>query len=385
MTGRERLMTTLRHQEPDRVPFDLGGTVDTGIHNEAYRHLVKLLGFETNQISICEHLQQIAFVEPLIKDRLKIDTTGIFLTSASKVWDIRPQEEEKYWTFVDPFGVKWGMPKNKGLYFDILQHPLAGTVTLDDILKWPFPDPADPQFINALAQAVETAKSSSNAIVLAACDAGVLERALWLRGFKDFFSDLLVRPSLALALLDRLTEAHIVYWEAILPLVGNAVQVVVEADDLGMQDRLLISPDLYREKIKPRHRRIFRTIQKMTTQEVHIFFHSCGSIKELIVDFIEIGVNILNPIQVSSKNMNTIDLKREFGDALSFWGGGVDTQHVLPHGSPQQVKDEVQRRIEDLAPGGGFVFSAVHNIQADVPPENIMAMWEALQEYGVYC
>ena len=160
--------------------------------------------------------------------------------------------------------------------------------------------------------------------------------------------------------------------------------MVVEADDLGTQERPLISPDLYRKRIKPRHRRIFETIRKASAHKVFIFFHSCGSIRELIGDLIEIGVDALNPVQVSAKGMDTKRLKAEFGGELCFWGGGVDTQRVLPYGSPRQVKDEVRRRIEDLAPGGGFVFSAVHNIQADVPPENIMAMWEALQEYGVY-
>ncbi len=384
MTGRERVLTALAHREPDRVPLDLGGTVDTGIHKDAYRALADRLGIETGPLSICEHLQQIALVEEKVKNRLAVDTQGVFISSIPGGSELQLHEEARHWTFVDPFGIKWGMPKRRGLYFDILEHPLREIRTPAEIRDWPLPDPAAPEFVNPLAEAVKRAAAGSRAVVLAAPDAGILERALWLRGFKELFTDLLLRPELALSLLDRLTDLHIAYWEALLPLVRGSVQVVVEADDLGTQERLLISPKLYREHIKPRHRRVFETIRRASENEVHIFLHSCGSITEVIPDLVEIGVDALNPVQVSAAGMDTRWLKKEFGNTLTFWGAGVDTQRVLPHGSPQEVRDEVRRRIDDLAPGGGFVFSAVHNIQADVPPENIIAMCEALQECGMY-
>jgi uroporphyrinogen decarboxylase len=161
------------------------------------------------------------------------------------------------------------------------------------------------------------------------------------------------------------------------------VDVVVEADDLGTQDRPLLNPDIYRSFIKPRHKEIIDVI-KAAKKDVSVFFHSCGAIREFIPDMIEIGVDALNPVQVSADGMDTKELKQEFGEEIAFWGGGVDTQNVLPNGSQREVRQEVKKRIDDLAPGGGFVFSAVHNIQADVPPENIVAMWETLQEYGSY-
>lgn len=165
--------------------------------------------------------------------------------------------------------------------------------------------------------------------------------------------------------------------------LGKYCVVVGEADDLGVQDTTAISPEMYRKYVKPRHKKLFSHIKKLSPH-CYIFLHSCGSVYDVISDLIEVGVDILNPVQVSAAKMDTRKLKKEFGKDLTFWGGGVDTQDILPHRSPQQVKDEVRRRIDDLAPGGGFVFATMHNIQDDVPPENIMAMWEILREYGVY-
>jgi uroporphyrinogen decarboxylase len=165
--------------------------------------------------------------------------------------------------------------------------------------------------------------------------------------------------------------------------VGDLVDVAVEYDDLGWQSGLLVSAEMYRRYVKPRHKELFNFIKARS--HAAVFLHTCGAVYELIPDFIETGVDILNPLQVSAAGMgDTRRLKQEFGDKLTFWGGGVDTQGVLPGGTPEEVKDEVKRRIADLAPGGGFVFSAVHNIQPDVPPENTMAMWEAWKEYGAY-
>jgi uroporphyrinogen decarboxylase len=174
------------------------------------------------------------------------------------------------------------------------------------------------------------------------------------------------------------------YWQKALQTVGRNVMIVSEADDLASQNALLCSPAMYRRFIKPRHARLFAFIKSQAQVPVQIFYHSCGAVAPLIGDLIESGVDILNPVQVSAVGMDTRELKRLFGRDLTFYGGGVDTQQVLPRGTPAQVRDEVHRRLDDLAPGGGFIFNTVHNIQADVPAENILAMWEALQEYGIY-
>ena len=186
------------------------------------------------------------------------------------------------------------------------------------------------------------------------------------------------------ALLDIIMEVKMTYWARALELVGTNVMIVSEADDLASQDRCLISPALYRKLIKPRHTKLFSFIKKHAQVPVKIFYHSCGAVAPLVPDLIESGIDILNPVQVSAAGMDTKTLKQNFGRDLTFYGGGVDTQKILPRGTPQQVRDEVKRRLDDLAPGGGFIFNPVHNIQADVPPENILAMWETVREYGVY-
>ena len=172
------------------------------------------------------------------------------------------------------------------------------------------------------------------------------------------------------------------YWEIALAEAGEHVDVVNEADDFAGQFRMLISPAMYRKIVKPLHKELFDFIHART--KAKLFFHSCGAIRPVIGDLIEIGVDILNPVQVSATGMDSAELKREFGKDITFWGGGVDTQRVLGDGTPEDVRTDTRKRIEDLAPGGGFVFATVHNIQGNVPAENIMAMWEALQEFGVY-
>ena len=193
--------------------------------------------------------------------------------------------------------------------------------------------------------------------------------------------DMIANPKLTTAIMDKMLEFYISFWGEMLPIVGPYVQVIKLGDDLGMQSGPLISPDLFRSMIKPRERELIAFIKKRT--DAKIFFHSCGSIYEFIPDLIEIGVDVLNPIQVSAKDMDTKRLKQEFGDRLAFWGA-VDTQQVLPFGSPEDVVAEVKKRIGDLAPGGGYILSSVHNIQAKVPPENIETMFDAALRYGEY-
>jgi uroporphyrinogen decarboxylase len=172
------------------------------------------------------------------------------------------------------------------------------------------------------------------------------------------------------------------YWERALPEVGEYVDVMMLGDDFAGQDRLLMSPRTWRKLIKPRLKALFDFMHSKSNAK--LFLHSCGAVREIIPDLIEIGLDILNPVQVSAVGMDTAELKQEYGKDLVFWGGGVDTQNILPHGTPEQVRDEVRRRLDDLMPGGGLVFTPVHNIQSDVPAENLLTMWETLREHGRY-
>jgi uroporphyrinogen decarboxylase len=200
-----------------------------------------------------------------------------------------------------------------------------------------------------------------------------------MRGYEDGYIDMVAKPNLAARIMDRILELKLGYWERVFAELGDVVDVAGESEDLGSQTGLLFSPAVYRALVKPRQAELFSFIHSRSRARVSL--HSCGAIRQLIPELIEVGVDILNPVQVSAAGMDTAELKREFGRELTFWGGGVDTQVVLAAGSPAQVRDEVRRRIDDLREGGGFVFAAVHNIQPDVPAENVVAMWDALREH----
>jgi uroporphyrinogen decarboxylase len=212
--------------------------------------------------------------------------------------------------------------------------------------------------------------------------AGFMEITAWMRGFADYFADLAGNPELVGYLMDKVIDLKLQYWEIALPLVGDYVDVVQEADDFSGQFKMLFSPRTFRAMMTPRQKYLFGRIKELTNAK--IFFHSCGAVRKVIPDLIENGIDILNPVQISATGMDPFELKREFGKDLTFWGGGVDTQRVLGDGTPQDVRDDVKRNIEALAKDGGFIFAAVHNIQGNVPPENVIAMVDALHEFGSY-
>lgn len=383
-TGRKRVEFAINHREPDKVPFDLGGTILTGIHRVAYIRLRKYLGLPEAEIEIEDPFQQLAKVHEDVKQRLKVDVWGV---NPSAPPESAPKQkiEDGYSKITDEWGIEWWMPIDGGFYHDMRKHPLEHINTVAELKKYKFPDPEHPaRFQNMAEKADELMNKRQLAYVLGRNAAGIFEVALWLRGFENFFCDMIENPAFAEALLDTICEIKMKYWAKALQTVGKNVMIVSEADDLASQNRCFISLEMYRKFLKPRHSRLFSFIKKSAQVPVKIFFHSCGAVRPLIPDLIEAGVDILNPVQVSAAGMDTRELKKEFGKDIVFYGGGVDTQYILPQGNTARVKDEVKRRIDDLAPGGGFIFATVHNIQADVPPQNIMAMWEALQEYGVY-
>jgi uroporphyrinogen decarboxylase len=383
-TSRGRVEAALNHQEADRVPYDLGGTILTGIHHVAYRRLCKHLGIAPADVAMEDPIQQLARVDDQVKQRLEVDIYGVNPAKPRGIGQ-PPWSEGGYDKILDEWGIEWWKPQEGGFYYDMRRHPLAETDRVEDLARYRFPDPLDPGRYEGMAQrAGELLNQKQVAYVLGRNAPGIFEVALWMRGFENFYCDMVANQRFAEALLDIIMEVKMTYWAKALDLVGPNVMIVSEADDLASQDRCLVNPTLYRKLIKPRHAKLFSFIKQHAQVPVKIFYHSCGAIAQLIPDLIESGIDILNPVQVSALGMNTKELKRAFGKDITFYGGGVDTQHVLPHGTPQQVRDEVKRRIDDLAPGGGFIFNTVHNIQADVPAENIMAMWETLREYGVY-
>ena len=380
---RDRLLTALDHHEPDRVPLDLGSTHVTGIALAAYRRLASHLGVDESPPLVVDDIQQIALPYDRLLEQLGVDTRGLFPVTGNNI-RVPLVEVGSDWEYRDEWGLVHRMPRDRGLYFTLVESPLRGPAPDARALsRYTWPSAAEPSRIAGLAERARTCRQAGYCVVLKGFCAGLCEVACRLRGMESFLCDLVSDPAAAGGLLDRLLELKAAFWEMALPVLAPHVDVVLEADDYGTQDSQLVSPHVFRELFKPRLAELCRVI-KALAPGAKLLFHSCGSIRPIIPDLIEIGVDILNPIHTRAAGMEPIGLKRDFGDALCFWGGGVDTQHVLPFGTPGEVRDDVRRNIDALAPGGGYVFSTVHNIQADVPPVNVMAMYEALAEAGVY-
>lgn len=380
MNRRERVLTALEHREPDRIPFDLGSTKVTGITRNAYLNLVRHLGEEMGTFEFFDVTQQLAMVEERILRRLEVDTRGLMPNVVRKNPHI--EDQGGYRSFADEWGMSWAMPK-EGLYFDLVKSPLAGDITEKDIEDFPWPDPTDESLLDGLREKAERWHQEGYAIILESVCAGIFEMSCRVRGYEQFYMDLALNPRLACMLLDRFVELKLQFYTVAAEELGGYVQFIREGDDLAGQESLLISPDSYRKYIKPRHAELFRAQREMFSQPFYVFFHSDGAIYDLIPDFIELGIDILNPVQVSAEGMNTRRLKQEFGRDLVFWGGAIDPQ-AFARSSPEDVKRDVKRGIEDLAPGGGFIFGTIHNIQDDVSPENIVAMWETFRETREY-
>jgi uroporphyrinogen decarboxylase len=383
MNSRERLLAALDHREPDRVPFDLGSTQVTGIHRLAYHDLRRALGLPPVEARLCDSIQGLALPDDDLIERLGVDVRGLFPLNSHN-WNVIEQDAGDYWTYHDEWGITHHRPKPDGLYYSIVQVPLSNPgVSIQDIEAHAWPDMADPQRITGLRDLAERYRAAGYAVVLKAPFAGIFEMSQRIVGMESCLIMMASDAKRAAALFDKILELKLAFWEMALPQLADVIDVVTEADDYGTQTSQLISPRMFRQQLKPRLAVLFERIKQLAPNAWR-FFHSCGSVRPLIPDFIEIGVQILNPVHVRADGMDPTALKRDFGDALVFWGGGVDTQGVLPTGTPREVKDDVRRNVEALAPGGGFVFNTVHNIQADVPPENVIAMWEALREYGGY-
>ncbi len=382
MKPRDRVMQALNHQEPDRIPIDLGATIVTSITNRTYLELEKQLGLPVEEIKVLDYVQQLPYVSEALMRRFDVDFRMVQLPAATTA-GMEIFEEGDYYAFFDRWGSKLHMPKVGGFYFDWVDFPIKeATMEALDAYHWPRPDS---QEVNAqLGQlAKQLYENSDYALVgSAVIGGGIFEQPARVMGLQNFLMALITEPAFADRLMETITDIYIESCNCYLDYVGPYIQVFTYWDDVAGQNGWLIRPEMYRKMIKPKQKRLVEAIKKKTNAK--LFYHSCGATRDLIPDLIEIGFDILNPVQVSAKGMDTKELKDQFGRDIVFWGGGVDTQHILPFGKPQEVVDEVKRRIDDLAPGGGFVFAAVHNIQALVPPENIVAAFDTALEYGKY-
>jgi len=379
VTPRERLLHTLNHREPDAVPVDLGATATSTITRHAYMRLREYLGLPKAEPAILSFTAQSVQPHADLLELLRIDTRGV-KPGGSSTFKGQVTVEGEYEFFFDEAGIGSRRPREGGLYFDFFHHPLREKEA-SEVLAWPFPAGDDPGRIRGLREECLALREAGYPVILSqSIGRGILHQGTALFGFEDYFTRLYQEPGLIDQVSERILQTKIAFYDSVLSEVGDLLDVVTEADDLGTQRGPFISPETYRTRIKPLQARLFAEIRRRAPH-IKIFYHSCGSVVEFIPDLIEIGVDALNPIQVSAAGMDPEVLKREYGKDICFWGGGIDTQQMLPRGTPEQVRDEVRRRMDVWLTGGGYVFATVHNIQADVPPENVEAMFEALDEF----
>jgi uroporphyrinogen decarboxylase len=380
MTPRERVAAALAHGEPDRIPIDLGSTLVTSITTAAYLPLRKHLGLPAEAVTIFEQTQQLPYLAEDLLRRFEVDTRVVALPR-ERAFKPALLDDGEYWAWIDPWGARLRMPKAGGLYFDWVGHPLR-EVTVEAVraYRWPEFDPAE-DLAAVRDEAIRLRRDTDYALVGSAnLGSGIFEQACQMAGMETFMMAMLMDRPAAELLLDGITDFLIEEASRHLDQVGEFLDVYQYGDDVATQESWMISPDSYVTLIKPRQRRLFDAIKAKT--DAKLMYHGCGAVFELIPHLIEIGVDILNPVQVSARGMDSGRLKATYGRDIVFWGGGVDTQHVLPFGSVDDVRAEVSQRISDLAPGGGFVFAPVHNIQALVPPENIEAAFDTALHFG---
>lgn len=375
LSSRDRVLLALNREEPDRVPLFIGTSGATTVLGPGYERLRSYLGVAGRPARWLSRPLQYTWMEEEVLVRLGSDGRAIAPGPAGST--LRRDVSED--CLIDEWGVTW-QRRPGSLYFEVADPPLR-RATLDDLERYPWPDLAAPCRFAGLADRAKAIQEAGYATVLLS-GVTLFEQAYLMRGIDALLTDLALDPDFFTALLVKIKSLVMPYVGEILRHAGRFIDVIVTGDDLGMTAGPMMSPQSYRRLIKPHQAEVLAAIRENTAGKV--FFHSCGDVYALLGDLVEIGVDLLNPVQVSAGEMDdTARLKREFGDRLSFCGA-IDTRWVLPHGTPDDVRKEVRRRIRDLAPGGGYVAAAVHCIQPDVPPENIVAMCDEVAKAGRY-
>ena len=411
MTPRERVLAAIAHREPDRVPVDLGATPSSGISAIAYGNLKRHLGLAGDPPRVYDVVQQLAQPEDAVLDRFGVDVLDVgraFNTQPADWYDVtlvdgQPAQYPAWFrpearadgSFVARAGdgVEIARMPASGTFFDQACFPwldgypsdfgglddAMGRVLWSTLVHSPWDHASAPGFWDTLRERALALRATSDRALMLVIGCNLFEWGTFLRRIDNFLMDLVVESARVEALLDALMEKHLEALARACRAVGDVVDIVRFGDDLGTNGGPFMAPALYRRYFKPRHAQLCAYVHRHTPLKT--FLHSCGSIRSLLPDLIEAGFDVINPVQTSCRDMEPERLKADFGRDICFWGGGCDTRQVLPTASPSEVKDHVRRRLELLAPGGGFVFNTVHNILPDVPPGNIVAMYEALEEF----
>lgn len=385
MNSRDRIFKALNFEEADRVPFDLAATTWSGITNTAYQNYLEHTGRAAEEPDWSDVIQQIVVPSEEVLQEMGADVRGVFpLTSHN--WDVYSKLNDRgtYYEYVDEWDLTYHFPK-QGYWFSLAKSPME-TVDFSKegvVDQGTWPDAGDVRRWEGLREQALEHRANEKIVFTKSLFAGLFEMHQRIRGMQNAMLDPFLFSENSDRLVGKLADLKIEFWDEALDQIGDEVDIVGEGDDYGTQQSQLIAPDQFREHYMPHFFRVLKFI-KTKKPGIRIMFHSCGNVRPIIPDLIEMGVDILNPVHVTATGMDPVRLKKDFGKDIVFWGGGVDTQHILPSGTPEQVKENVKHNIEALAPGGGFVFNTIHNIQAEVPPQNILAMLEALKEYGKY-
>jgi uroporphyrinogen decarboxylase len=409
LTSRERVMMAVNHRQPDRVPIDLGGHRSSGMMAIAYHQLKQALGIHTGNIYVYDLIQQLAIIEPAVLDRFGVDTVelgrGFALDAADWAdWTlpdgtpckipafIHPVREGKDWRLYHADGTLLGIQKEGCLYFEQTSFPYMDsdearfddlTTPLDHVM-WsaigspPAPIGYDADGLAKLAAGAKAFRASTDRAILGLFGGNFLEIGQFLFRNDNFFRLLAGDRPRAHRFLDKLLEIHLHNLTKFLSAVGPYIDIIVFGDDLGMQTGPQISPRMYREYFQPREKIMWETAKRLA--DVKVMLHSCGGLYPLLPGLIEAGLDILQPVQTTCRDMEPERLKAEFGRDLCLWGGGCNTRDVLPSATTEQVAADVHARVSVFAPGGGFVFQQIHNIMADVPPQNVIAMLDTVRE-----
>jgi uroporphyrinogen decarboxylase len=362
------MVAALEHRQPDRVPMDLGTARFTGMVKGACVRLCEHLGAGAPGPPV-DRMQQVVEVPEEVLLRLDVDARAFCHGAPDGGGDVELGDGR----YRDEWGVERMQPPGCH-YYEMRSHPLAGDIAAADIARYPMPDPTDPGRVRGIRERASRLRAETDFAVMFNARFNLVHQTQYLRGFADWFMDLAQDHALFHCLMQAVVENLLEMNRRALAEVGDLIDVVAFGDDIGLQDRPVCSLPLYRQLIRPYQERIVETIRAHTRAK--ILYHTCGSVYAYMEDFIGMGIDALNPVQVRARHMEPARLKREFGGRIAFWGG-IDTQRLLPFGSAGEVRAEVRRMFEVMGGGGGYVLAAVHNIQPDVPPENVQAMFEA--------
>ena len=402
MTSRERVLTACKHRQPDRVAIDFSGHPSSGIAAIAYAKLRDYLGLPRRIIRVYDPIQQLAIVDEDVLEKFGVDVLdlgrGFALDEESwadwtlpdgtpckmPAWAL-PEKADERWVFRSKSGrVIAHMPKG-ALYFEQTYFPFAdekGPTTIREGMQesmWnAVGGPPGPRVNQEqLREGAKRLRQKTDKAILGGFGGNLLETGQFLYRNDNFFMLLAGEPAKAHKFLDDLVEIHLANLEKYLAAVGDSIDIIKFGDDLGMQSGPQVSPKMYREFFKPRHKLMWMRAKQLAN--VIVMLHCCGGVRELLPDLIDAGLDAINPVQISCAGMDAAELKAEFGKEMVFWGGGCDTQTILPDATPEEVRRHVKEQVRILSPGGGFVFQQVHNILAYVSPANVVAMFEAVR------